>query len=891
MIGHKHPWGQRASHRAYPGSQAGRPMRMAWRLAALGGLVAALSGGLLAEAVPASAADPVWTATMAPLPAGATGLGTQDSIGGTGNTGQGMSCPAVGSCVAVGAYTAPGAQPALIETLSGGSWRQTTAPLPIDAAAPSSARLSLVSCPVVGSCVAVGEYLSASHSERILVDTLSGGSWTASAAPLPSGGDFENRANGLYHLTCPQPGACVAVGQYSDSSSNNQLGLIETLSGGSWTATEAPLPSGAATTLQNAVLPDLSCWESDSCVAIGGYVDASSNQQGLIETLSSGTWTATKTPLPSGASNPSFTALGALSCPATGSCVATGVYADSVSSFNENGFFATLSGGAWTATDAPPLPADAAPGGVGGLGGLSCPAVGSCVATGDYTDSSGFGQALIETLAGGSWTATKAPLPVGSSTAQQFADLFGLSCPVAGSCVAVGTYEGSIDGLGVIETLSGGKWTATQATLPSGAAATSNALLEALACPAAGACVIAGDYVDATHGHQILIDSQTSLTPGALTPVTPARLLDTRSNNGATGPVPAGGTVKLQVDGRGGLPASGVGAVVLNVTVTQAKAAGVVTAYPDLVSRPGTSNLNFSAGQTVPNLVVVPVGSDGKVDLYNSSAGTVQLIADVSGYFAAGAPASAGAFGALTPARLLDTRSNNGATGPVPAGGTVKLQVDGRGGLPASGVGAVVLNVTVTQAKAAGVVTAYPDLVSRPGTSNLNFSAGQTVPNLVVVPVGSDGKVDLYNSSAGTVQLIADVSGYFAAGAPASAGAFGALTPARLLDTRSNNGATGPVPAGGTVKLQVDGRGGLPASGVGAVVLNVTVTQAKAAGVVTAYPDLVSRPGTSNLNFSAGQTVPNLVVVPVGSDGKVDLYNSSAGTVQLIADVSGYFST
>ena len=80
---------------------------------------------------------------------------------------------------------------------------------------------------------------------------------------------------------------------------------------------------------------------------------------------------------------------------------------------------------------------------------------------------------------------------------------------------------------------------------------------------------------------------------------------------------------------------------------------------------------------------------------------------------------------------------------------------------------------------------------------------------------------------------------------------------------------------------------GVPASGVSAVVLNVTVTQPTAAGHITVYPDGTSRPLAANLNFVAGQTVPNLVVAPVGADGKVDLYNGSAGTVQLIADVSG----
>jgi len=198
--------------------------------------------------------------------------------------------------------------------------------------------------------------------------------------------------------------------------------------------------------------------------------------------------------------------------------------------------------------------------------------------------------------------------------------------------------------------------------------------------------------------------------------------------------------------------------------------------------------------------------------------------------------------------------------------------------------------VTVTGPASPGYVTVYADGTALPATSSLNFVAGQTVPNLVVAPVGADGKVDLYNNSGGTVQLIADVSGYYLAGAPTAAGAFGSLTPARLLDTRTGVGAPkAAVAAHGTLHLQVTGRGGVPAAGVSAVVVNVTVTGPASPGYVTVYADGTALPATSSLNFVAGQTVPNLVVAPVGADGKVDLYNNSGGTVQLIADVSGYY--
>jgi hypothetical protein len=381
-------------------------------------------------------------------------------------------------------------------------------------------------------------------------------------------------------------------------------------------------------------------------------------------------------------------------------------------------------------------------------------------------------------------------------------------------------------------------------------------------------------------------------TPGGFTSLAPSRLLNTLAGVGAPKvAVAAGRTVHLQVTGRGGVPISGVSAVVLNVAVVAPTSAGYITVFGAGTNRPTASNLNFVKGQTVPNLVIAPVGAGGVVDLYNGSNGTVQLVADVSGYFLAGTPEVAGAFGSLPPSRLLNTLAGVGAPKvAVAAGGTVRLQVTGRGGVPATGLSAVVLNVAVVAPTSAGYITVYGDGTNRPTASNLNFVKGQTVPNLVIAPVGAGGLVDLYNGSTGTVQLVADVSGYFLSGTPTEPGALGSLAPSRLLNTLAGVGAPKvAVAAGGTVHLQVTGRGGVPATGVSAAVLNVAVLAPTSAGYITVYGAGTPRPGASNLNFVKGQTVPNLVIAPVGAGGVVDLYNGSTGTVQLVADVSGGF--
>jgi hypothetical protein len=240
-----------------------------------------------------------------------------------------------------------------------------------------------------------------------------------------------------------------------------------------------------------------------------------------------------------------------------------------------------------------------------------------------------------------------------------------------------------------------------------------------------------------------------------------------------------------------------------------------------------------------------------------------------------------GTYHALPPARILDTRYS----APVGPGGTLVQTVTGVGGVPATGVSAVVLNVTVTQPTAPSFLTVYPNGATRPATADLTFVADQTVPNLVVAQVGVDGKVAVYNA-AGSVHVIFDVAGWFGPDGTTSAGdRYRALAPARILDTRS----TAPVGPGGTIVQTIAGVGGVPATGVSAVVLDVSVTQPTSTSFLTVYPSGTARPLAANVNFVANQTVTSLVVAKVGADGKVAVYNE-AGSAHVIIDVVGWYS-
>ncbi|NYH43895.1 hypothetical protein HNR22_003622 [Micromonospora jinlongensis] len=364
-------------------------------------------------------------------------------------------------------------------------------------------------------------------------------------------------------------------------------------------------------------------------------------------------------------------------------------------------------------------------------------------------------------------------------------------------------------------------------------------------------------------------------------PITPTRLLDTRAPIGvpASGPVPGFGTIELGIGIIGGVPDTDISAVVLNVTVTQPASAGFISVYPGGDSS-DASSVNFVAGETVPNQVTVPV-RNGSVMFRNAGSGTVHLVADLQGFYAATGSGLASA----PPTRVLDTRDGGGA--PIPGKATRTLDLSGR--IPATATAAV-LSVAVTAPTTSGVLTVYPYGWTAPAASSLNFVAGQTIPNLVTVPV-VDGQINIFNNSSGTTHVIADLAGWFS---PEATHTFVPMTPKRIVDSRSSLGLPGrtpaPLAARQTVRFapfrgEVTCNPACPAPT--ALLGNVTVTAPTTPGVLTLHPGGAARPTASNVNFVAGETASNAAVVAVGSG--VDLFHNSGGTSHVIVDQAGYF--
>jgi hypothetical protein len=253
-----------------------------------------------------------------------------------------------------------------------------------------------------------------------------------------------------------------------------------------------------------------------------------------------------------------------------------------------------------------------------------------------------------------------------------------------------------------------------------------------------------------------------------------------------------------------------------------------------------------------------------------------------AGYWSASSSVLIGAgYVPVSPVRVLDTRNGTGTgtSAPVPANGTVTLPVPSEGGVAATSMTSVVLNVTVTSPTKGGVLTVDPVAGT---TSNLNFSAGETIANLVTVPV-TGGKVSFHNTGAGTVHVVADFEGFYG---PGGSG-YQPGIPVRVLDTRNGTGAAkAPVKASGVVRVNLSGK--VPADTT-AVALNVTVTSPQAGGYLRVYPDSSTLPTVSNIDFTRGETIPNLVIVPV-KNGIADIENASGGTVQVVGDLDGYYA-
>jgi hypothetical protein len=264
-----------------------------------------------------------WTTAEAPLPSNAAANPRVSS--------ETVSCPtSTGCAVAAYYFGTSGLSQALLLWGLGTSWATMSPPLPANGVKNRESELESAYCLPGSSCVATGFYSDSSGTygnTHGLLLTGSGTSWKASEAPTPASTSEVQ----VTDVTCASISACFATGIYLDGASNNYRGFLLTGSATSWTAAEEPVPVNASTGTGD-TLRSLTCPFSAACVAVGGYTDSSGHDQPLVITGYGTSWTATQAPVPAGAATVPGPSLGSVACTSTSACIAVGSYLDTASS-------------------------------------------------------------------------------------------------------------------------------------------------------------------------------------------------------------------------------------------------------------------------------------------------------------------------------------------------------------------------------------------------------------------------------------------------------------------------------------------------------------------------------------------------------------------------------
>jgi hypothetical protein len=362
------------------------------------------------------------------------------------------------------------------------------------------------------------------------------------------------------------------------------------------------------------------------------------------------------------------------------------------------------------------------------------------------------------------------------------------------------------------------------------------------------------------------------------------QLLDTRSGIGATAGVRKGDAVTtFQVLGRAGVPATGVRAVLLDLSIVNSTAATHLRIYPEGQNDTPLSFVNAAAKTIMSNTGIVPIGSTNKLSVEHN-AGDAHIVVDVQGYFRTDPGGPASGFVPVTPKRLVDTRNATGTpTKPIAAGGSVTIPLATGTPIPTNAQ-SIMAEVAVVGADVAGPLVAYAAGATA-GASVLDYQPGNTSTNMSL-KMGTSGRVTFTNKGTKPIDLVVDVVGYHVANSTLGAGF--TPVPKRLYDTRTLNT---PIPANdGTIDLQIGGMAGLPTQGVAGVAVNITVTNPLAAGHLKIFPTGSSAPVNSFNQFAAGTTRAGSAILRLGTEGRIRLQNNSTSPLNLIVDLHGWYA-
>jgi cytochrome c551/c552 len=418
------------------------------------------------------------------------------------------ACPAAGYCVGVGYYTdEAGNREAMAATRIGGSWGQAVE-IALPAGAASSGQKAgfglaapSVACTEPGDCLAVGHYMNEGGSEEAMTVTETGGVWgTASEIKLPANAAGDPEAD-LASIACLVAGSCVARGEYSDTHGDREA-MVADETGGVWgPASDVKLPTNSQGDYLESHLGAVACPAAGSCVGIGEYHDAStSTEEALVVTETGGTWAqASQIALPANAGEQPESRLDSVVCVPSGPCVADGSYTDRAG--DREAMVTEEAGGAWGPASEIQAPSNVAVNSEVSFGfartSIACASTGSCVLAARYTDNAGAGEGMVADETGGVWGPAREIAAPANAASKPEVTVYP-ACPASGACVLVGVYldaEEHAEAM-VAEGTDGAWGQAREIAAPENAAANPHMIFGEVQCPTVGSCVAFGQYTN-----------------------------------------------------------------------------------------------------------------------------------------------------------------------------------------------------------------------------------------------------------------------------------------------------------------------------------------------------------------------------------------------------------
>jgi hypothetical protein len=415
-------------------------------------------------------------------------------------------------------------------------------------------------------------------------------------------------------------------------------------------------------------------------------------------------------------------------------------------------------------------------------------------------------------------------------------------------------------------------------------------LAGALVTPATGLALPAA----ATAPGHLAASSAVSPAPGAYQPLNPTRVFDTRTSHHPIGP---GVITRVRIQGVAGLPASGISAVTVILSVLNPAAAGSLSVFPSGTRWPGPATMSFAAASTQQNTVTAQLGGDGAVSVRNNAGSAVHLVADVVGYYAAG-PAVPGGYRPVPLHRIFDTRA--AGSHPLASGATASVPVTRRGAVPASNVSAGAVNLTVLSPAGTGSISVFPAGTAWDTSATVSFTAGRTEQSMLTAQLGTGGAFLVRNNTGTAVQLVIDIAGYYVAGSPPVPGGYVPIERERVFDSRVTDEYTGPFVGGElrtvpTLITSFSYRPEVPHWGWRAETILLTVVSPSQSGSISVFTgndefDGKFYDGKATVSFTAGRTVQRLLTVRLAPEGTIGIRNDTSVTLSVIADVEGYFA-